>query len=113
MALNQQENEFQQAIVSMARFYRWKVAYFHKAKVNGKWMTPVGADGKGWLDLILCSEKLGIIIARELKIPPRKTTDEQDDWIRVLNACGVDAKVWTPQDWKEIEMTLAYESTTP
>ena len=100
------EESFQSTVVAMAHLYRWKVAHFRKARTKRGWITAVGADGKGWPDLLLCNERLRITIARELKVPPNKTTPEQDDWLRVLCACGIDAKVWTPLDWKEIERTL-------
>ena len=90
----------------MAHLYGWKVAHFRKARTKRRWITAVGADGKGWPDLLLCHEQRGVTIARELKVPPNKTTPEQDEWLRVLNVCNISAKVWEPLDWNEIERTL-------
>jgi hypothetical protein len=101
------EESFQSAVVEMAHLYGWVVAHFRKARTKRGWTTAVGADGKGWPDLLLCNTMHGRVIARELKVPPNKTTPEQDGWLRVLNIVGVDAKVWTPADWDEIERTLS------
>lgn len=103
------EKEFQDSVISIAQFYRWRVAYFHKVKMGKRWITPVGADGKGWLDLILCHEEQGIIIARELKIVHGRVRPDQETWIRVLNACGVHSKIWTPKDMREIQLTLEWD----
>ena len=100
------EASFQSAVIDMAHLYGWRVVHFRKARTKTGWITAVGADGKGWLDLLLCHEKMGVVIARELKVPPNKTTPEQDTWLRVLNACGIDARVWSTEDWTEIETTL-------
>ena len=86
--------------------YGWAVAHFRKARTSKGWITAVGADGKGWPDLFLCHPERGIAIARELKVPPNNITPEQQAWLRVLNATGVDARVWTPNDWAAIEHTL-------
>ena len=100
------EESFQSAVIGMAHVFGWRVAHFRKARTLKSWRTAVSADGKGWPDLILCHEGRGIILARELKVPPNKTTPEQDVWLRVLRAVGVDAGVWTPDDWDEIEYVL-------
>mgnify|MGYP001587253468 CR=1 FL=1 len=100
------EESFQSAVIDMAHLRGWRVAHFRKARTAKGWRTAVGGDGKGWPDLILCHEASGTILSRELKVPPNKTTPEQDVWLRVLEACGVDSGVWTPDDWDEIEYTL-------
>jgi hypothetical protein len=105
------EESFQSAVVDMAHLHRWRVAHFRRARTAKGWVTAVGADGKGWPDLLLCHEKAGHVIARELKIPPNTTTPEQDAWLRVLNAVGIDARVWTPLCWYEIEQTLTLGGT--
>lgn len=101
------EESFQTAVIDLAHLHGWHVAHFRKARTKKGWITAVGADGKGWPDLFLCHPKRQIVIARELKVPPNKLTKEQEEWIDVLNACGIWAKVWTPADWPEIEATLS------
>lgn len=100
------EASFQSAVIDLAHLYQWRVAHFRRARTKHGWTTAVGAEGKGWPDLILCHERRGIILVRELKVPPNRTTSEQDEWLRVLRAVGVDAGVWTPRDWPNIEYTL-------
>lgn len=100
------EESFQLAVVDLAHLYGWRVAFFRRSRTKRGWRTAVGADGKGWPDLILCHPKSGRILARELKVPPNDTTPEQEEWLRVLCVVGVDAKVWTPADWVTIELEL-------
>lgn len=100
------EESFQSAVIAKAHLCGWVVAAFGKARVKDGWRTPCRANSKGWLDLFLCHERRGLVLARELKIPPNKLTPEQADWLRILNACGIDAGVWTPKDWPAIDKAL-------
>lgn len=102
-----EEASFQSAVIAVARLHGWKVAHFRKARTKRGWVTAVSADGQGWPDLLLCHPQRGLILARELKVPPNTTTPEQETWLCVLRACGVDARVWTPTDWVEIQRTLS------
>lgn len=62
---------------------------------------------KGWPDLVVAGP--GGVIFRELKIPPRKPTMEQQRWLDLLTQLGDDATVWTPEHWRtgEIAQTFA------
>jgi hypothetical protein len=104
------EESFQSAVVEMAHLYGWKVALFRKARTKTGWVTAVGADGKGWLDLFLAHDGLQKIIFVELKVPPNTCTPEQIGWLQYLIRCCEDARVWTPNDWDEIEDTLSGRS---
>jgi hypothetical protein len=42
-------------------------------------------------------------------VPPNTCTVEQEKWLITLAACGIDARVWAPGDWIEIERTLGGE----
>jgi len=62
------EESFQSALIDLAHVYGYRVAHFRKArKKNGGWITPVSADGKGFLDLILVNRDKKDIIFAELK----------------------------------------------
>lgn len=98
------EESFQSAVVAMAHLYGWRVAHFRKARTKHGWRTAVSGDGKGWPDLFLVRDT--DCLARELKVPPNKATKEQEAWLQALATAGIDAKVWTPDDWDEIEATL-------
>jgi hypothetical protein len=107
------EESFQSAVVYLAQLRGWLVAHFRKARTKTGWITAVGGDGKGWPDLFLCHPARGVAIARELKVPPNRATPEQEAWLLALRECGIDAKVWTPADWPEIEMTLLGPQQSP
>jgi hypothetical protein len=49
----------------------------------------------------------GALLVRELKANGRaKISREQAEWLAELEACGVDAGVWRPDDWDEIVSVL-------
>ena len=60
-------------------------------------------DGKGFPDLLLLRGRK--LILRELKAGA-ELTPEQEAWLRAFSDASVDASVWTPADWPEIERTL-------
>ena len=96
-------------IVDYAHLKGYKAAYFRPARVNrnGKeiYETPVGADGKGFPDLILAkvvfskhSEHGHDIVPLEIKIPPDKVRPEQQEWLSLLN--GYVINPFDEQDWE-------------
>ena len=98
------EESFLRAVIDLAHMHGWRVAHFRTARTKSGWRTAVGADGVGWPDLFMCRSDEALV--RELKVPPNDLTPEQKEWLETLNAAGVDARVWTPDDWPEIEATL-------
>jgi hypothetical protein len=97
------EAELQAAVIDLAHVYGWKVAHFRPAKTDKGWRTPVGADGKGFVDLVLAAPiRPDAITAEvlfvELKSATGKVSPEQHEWLERLypNAC-----VWRPKDWPE------------
>ena len=87
--------EFIDQIVQLAHLLGWSVALFRKARTKHGWVTPVGADGVGWLDLVLERERL---IFAEVKVPPDKATPEQLEWCERHVAAGQEWYIWT---WSE------------
>lgn len=105
----QRESDFQAQVIQLARLLGWRVAWFRPVRVqrrNGTVYheTPVGADGKGWPDLILT--RAGRLVAAELKSERGRLTAEQAAWISALRAAGVEVFLWRPSQWREIEEVL-------
>jgi hypothetical protein len=98
------EAEFTRQVIQLAQACGWMVAHFRAARTKHGWATPVSGDGKGWPDLTLIRDSE--IFWAELKVPPNKTTPEQDQWLAALRKAGLRAVVWTPAQWGEIEQTL-------
>jgi hypothetical protein len=88
------ESAFRDAVVHYARLRGWRVMFTWNSRHSPK----------GWPDLFLVRN--GRAIAAELKIPPRKPTQEQWDWLKDLALCGIETYVWTPEMWSEIEAIL-------
>lgn len=102
------EAEFQEQVIQFAKLHGWRVAHFRKVRVqraNGSvyWETPVAADGKGFLDLELVKDRL---VKAELKVGHNKMTIEQEGWINAYWNAGIEAYVWFPKDWTQIEHIL-------
>lgn len=91
------EDEFQRAVLDLAKLHRLHVAHFRAAMTGkGRWVTPVGADGKGYPDLTIVGA--GGVIWRELKADQGRLSAEQKLWIQRLVEAGADVAVWRPRD---------------
>ena len=99
------EREFQRAVLQVAKLFGWRAAHFRPARMaNGRWRTPVEADGTGFPDLVLL--RLDQMLVRELKVGAGKLSREQTTWIEAFDRAGVDAGVWHPDGWDRIEDEL-------
>lgn len=95
------ESEFQRAVIEVARLAGYRVAHFRAAmSANGRWMTPVQADGAGFPDLVLA--KPGRLIFAELKSKAGKLSEGQQVWLNALQSAGVEVYVWRPSDMVEL-----------
>ncbi|HEX3332581.1 MAG TPA: VRR-NUC domain-containing protein [Gaiellales bacterium] len=86
------EHAFQTAIIDLARLLGFKVAHFRAARTAHGWRTPVAADGKEFVDLVLA--KPGRLIFAECKSEAGRLTKEQRAWTAVLGAAGAEVYVW-------------------
>ena len=107
------ESELQSAVIDLAHVYGWKVAHFRPAMTTKGWRTPVGADAKGFPDLVLCKPGKTEVLAEryrlsepselmfvELKAKKGRLSLEQIDWLGWLGY-HADAIVWTPDEWND------------
>jgi hypothetical protein len=96
-ALAMTEAELQAAVIDAARLAGYRVAHFRTAlNSRGHYMTPVAADGAGFPDLVLAGR--GRLLFLELKSARGRVSVDQAEWLRVLKASGVDARVVRPDD---------------
>ena len=95
------ERDFQKAIVELAQWNQWDVSWTHDSR-----HSPAG-----WPDLVLMRPP--VILFRECKrdARPSRVTDDQRRKLGLLRACGLDAGVWTPDDWDEIVKILTARRT--
>jgi hypothetical protein len=97
------EAAFQTSVIDLARVTGWMVAHFRPARTEQGWRTPVAADGKGFPDLVLVRER---VIFAELKSDTGRLSDDQHAWLAALEAAGVEAYVWRPDDFDQVAATL-------
>ena len=107
--MNQSESDFQRQTIQFAQMHRWKVAHFRTMRTfKGNYITPVQADGAGWLDLICV--RLSRLIIVEIKSEKGKLSPAQKMWFDILqplaDAGKIELYLWRPSQWKEIEVIL-------
>lgn len=90
--------QLQKAIVATARALGWRVAHFPPVQTERGWRVPVGADGKGWPDLVLVRER---VLVLEVKGAGDYLKPEQEMWLGAFRLAGVTALVATPVMWAE------------
>lgn len=102
--------ELQTAVIELAGWSGWKVAHFRSVAVQTRGgvrhMTPVGADGTGFPDLVLVQPTKGELYFREIKGPTERMRPEQKLWGQWLLQAGADWAVWRPSQWDEIIVPL-------
>ena len=74
----------QKAVIDLARLHGYRVVHFPKAQGgrDGRWMTAVAGDAKGWPDLTCVSEKR--IVFLEIKSQRGALSPEQKEWASIL-----------------------------
>jgi hypothetical protein len=94
------EKQLQKLVLEAAKTLNWKTAHFTQLQTpDGRWVTPVQGDGKGFPDCILANARLGCVMAVEFKSAAGKLTPEQEDWLFAFRAGGIPTRVWSPLDW--------------
>lgn len=92
------EKEFQAAVVREADRRGWSLCYHTK---DSRRSEP------GFPDLVLGRFRDGRLLVAELKVGKNTATPEQEAWLAMFRAAGVEAHLWRPEDWERIRKTLA------
>ena len=93
------------AVIGAARAGGWHAAHFRPGLTrSGEWRTAVQADGKGFVDLVLCRDRVLFI---ELKAEAGRVSAAQAIWLDRLRAAGAEVYLWKPSMWPEINRVLA------
>lgn len=108
--MSETEAQFQKAVIELARLLNWKCAHFRPARTKHGWRTPVAADGKGFVDLVLVRER---VIWAEVKRDKGKLRSEQEQWRQALTAAGQEWYCWRPSDWDQVVETLTRREAVP
>lgn len=99
------ERDLQAAVIELAGVLKWQVAHFRPAMTAaGNWVTPVAADGKGFVDLVLVRNRVLFV---ELKSQIGKLKPEQSEWGARLLLAGATYFIWRPVDWYSGEIDRA------
>ena len=103
------ETDFQTQVVQLARICGWTTMHVRRTIGRGRrWTTSTSVSG--WPDLAIW--RPGRFLAVEIKTDAGTVTPEQADVLESLRGAGIDARVWRPRDWDEIQTTLN-PNTTP
>jgi hypothetical protein len=104
------EAEFQAEVVGTLQGCGYRVAHFRPAWVHPKegepfMVTPVAADGKGFLDLLAIHDERGTLWVIECKMDHTDTTPEQKDWLRAwAKVVGAKVAVARPSNWHDLKL---------
>lgn len=106
------EEEFERAVVELARMFGWRAMGSRPARTKQGWRTPWKYDGKGWPDLALVHPERGLIVLAEIKTSKGRLAPEQEAWGETLTALAsvalsVEYAVWRPADAAEIGELLS------
>lgn len=97
------EAEFTTQVIRLARACGWVAAHFRPARTAGGWRTAVQGDA-GFPDLILVRAKR--VVVAELKVKRGRPKPSQFRWLECFRAANVEAHLWRPENWDEIEKIL-------
>ena len=109
--MKETEAGFQRAVIELAQLHGWVVHHTRKARAGRKgerWVTPVAADGAGFVDLVLARDK---VIFAELKTDMGLLRPSQKMWRTALIAAGANYRLWRPRLWDAIEEELRNDAT--
>ena len=102
---NVTEQQFQDALVDVARLYGWRAFHARPAQTGKGWRTAISYDGKGFPDLTLIHPS-GSVMFVECKSKKGRPSPEQEEWrTRMESMVGnvgtdrVRYYYWKPQDW--------------
>ena len=89
------EKEFLQTVRELAQLYGWLCYHTWNSQ-----HSPAGFP-----DLVLVRPPR--VVFAELKVGRNRPTPAQQQWLNMLGACPqVEAYLWTPNDWPQIEQVL-------
>ena len=90
----QTEKQFMAQVIELAKLRGWAHYHTHDSR----------RSEEGFPDLVLTRRPR--VIFAELKSDRGKLTPAQRAWLDELRACGQEAYVFRPRDWKTIERVL-------
>lgn len=100
----QSEADFQKQVLALARLHGWRSCHFRAGLTkSGRWVTAVQGDGVGFVDIVLCRER---VLFCELKSERGALRPDQETWIAALRAAHAEVYVWRPSDWPTIQEIL-------
>ena len=88
------EKQFQATVIEYAERLGYLVYHTYDSR----------RSQRGFPDLVMVKE--GRLVMAELKRETGRTKPEQAEWLRLLRSAGVEAYIWRPSTWPEIESVL-------
>jgi len=102
------EKELQADLMKLAKEWGWKPCHFHDSRRmvtrGGKSFMIGDADAKGFPDLVLARPPEILFV--ELKAELGDTSPEQDEWLALLDGCGLTTMVIRPSNREILERKL-------
>lgn len=90
------EASFQAKVLHLAHLFGWRTYHTHDSR----------RSNPGWPDVALWHPRRGQFVLAELKAQKGRVSPAQVTTLAELQQCGVDAYLWRPSDWPEIQALL-------
>ena len=100
---NPTEREFSQQVEDLLNLFGWRWCHFRPARTEHGWRTAISGY-QGFPDYIAVRGEMLLIV--ELKSEKGKVTEQQQEWLDALKACGQTVYVWKPHDIEDIAEIL-------
>lgn len=99
------EKQYQSQITQLATTYGWKWVHFGDSRNTNKHGQQFGdKNAAGWPDLFLIRPPEIVVI--EVKKELGTTTPNQDEWLDLFRASGIDTYVSRPSSFEEVRARL-------
>jgi len=101
------EREFQREVIKIAKSLGWYAYHALPGQGRNKHLT-LFIGKRGFPDLVLCRPPRLLFV--ELKSETGKLSNDQQEWLEALCACGVEVHVWRPSDLERVTTILSGET---
>ena len=98
------ETELLDAVVELARLFRWQLHHCRPGRTARGWATPIQGDA-GFPDVVAVRGRR--LVVAELKSARGKVTEQQEKWLERFAAAGAETYCWRPGDLERIAQVLS------
>ena len=103
------EAAFTTQVIDLAHLMGWRVHHCRPARTGKGWRTALQGDA-GLPDLIMVHAAKKRFLIAELKVGNNQPSPAQAAWLWACYEAEIEAYLWYPKDWPEIEELLGVQT---